>query len=174
MRVLLLAGVLALSGCSVLVPDFSKKSSEAAPPPAAPETTEAPKNPALPNACELFDAEKELTAYQFKVTENIATVITTTCRWTHDADSSKSIVLSLNIYGSLSVDETPKIPTAKISDVTIGSRKGRLSEENDATCWIDLPSGKGHASIQARASDLAESCEIARSLADKIEPNLPA
>lgn len=64
----------------------------------------------------------------------------------------------------------------RTSDLTIGSHSGKLYEQDDIPggCQLSLVAGDGHVTVRARMQEVAESCDVARKVGAKIEPNLPS
>ena len=172
-RILLTISVLLLSGCSVLVPGFDKKPAETPPPAPAPVTEQTTEEKAAwPKPCDLYDAGKELTEYEFKVTaDNIYT-----CDWTQELGSGKTNVLGVSIWQGLSLEKAVAPPAAvRTSEITVGGHQGKLYEENDISggCQLSLVAGDGHVTIRARMQEVQESCDVAKKVGEKIEPALP-
>lgn len=169
-RLAVLAVLFGLSGCSVLVPGFEQKPADT---PTA-TTTEQPveeKKADWPKPCDLYDAA-ELVGYDFKITaDNVYT-----CDWTEELGQGKTNVLGVNVWQGLSLEKAAAPAAVRTSDLTIGSHSGKLYEQDDIPggCQLSLVAGDGHVTVRARMQEVAESCDVARKVGAKIEPNLPS
>jgi len=169
LRSVLVVGVFALSGCSVLVPDFSEKTPEPAPEEqvTTPETTGPVSKKPWAKACEAYNAEQELTDHQFKLEEEGDI----SCDWKQDSDT----YLTVGIYQYLAF-ENSMASKATVSDTTVGSRKAfQIAKEtsSETSCKIAVPADGGHLSVNVHSKDFQESCDLAKKIAEKIEPTLP-
>ncbi|MDX3658359.1 DUF3558 family protein [Streptomyces sp. ID05-26A] len=167
-----LAGAFALSGCSTLLPGSAPKPTQS-PAPAQPaaQTSEDQEAVEWPEPCELYNAAEELTAYEFKLARDLLY----SCDWSQDLGYGKTNVLSVSVWQGLSLDRVPASASlARSSEITVGTHSGKLSEGNEASalCDLALVAGDGHVSVSVRAQDVQESCDIAKQVAEKIEPDL--
>jgi hypothetical protein len=170
-RLVVLAAVLALSGCSVLAPGFDQQKPADTPPPATEQPSEE-KKADWPRPCDLYDAGEELPEYGFKITaDNVYT-----CDWTHELGQGKTNVLGVGVWQGLPLEKAAAPPAAiRTSDITIGAHSGKVYEENDVSggCQLSLVAGDGHVTVHARMQEVEESCDVARKVGEKVEPGLP-
>lgn len=166
-----LAGAFALSGCSALLPDITPKPTQT-PVPAQPAAQTTAAAVEWPEPCELYNAAEELTAHEFKLARDLLY----SCDWSEDLGYGKTNVLSVSVWQGLSLDRVPaSVSLARSSEIVVGTHSGTLSEGNEASaaCDLALVAGDGHVSVSVRAQDVQESCDIAKQVAEKIEPELP-
>lgn len=189
----LLAAVVALTACSTPAPtptgSVAPTTAQTTPGPSEPEapepTTWEPVKWSRP--CELLDAEGARGAdkggprlpgrsprdYEVKISEDTAD----SCTWTYVVSTHGQHTLMVRKYPEAGLDEATLDPNwgpdgQTYSDVTVGGREGKRIEA-DQTCGIALPYGNGHVLVRMQTFDLQDSCTMARSAAEMIEPSLP-
>lgn len=171
LRFVALFCALTLSGCAGL-PSFGGQADTAAPETeAAADTTDttSPKSKMpWPNPCSVYDAEKELTDYQFKQEKEELS----TCYWKQDDDA----VLEVTLYRDMGLGVVPEDTRSKVSDISVGSRSGVLVEKangGESRCKVAVSIEDGQMYVTVRTDDLEKSCELAKKVVEQVEPSLP-
>ncbi|ANZ36608.1 hypothetical protein BBK82_11565 [Lentzea guizhouensis] len=173
LRFAALACALTLSGCGTL-PSLSPKPEAAAPETevAAAETTAETTGPVSkmpwPNACSVYDAEKELPDYQFKqdTGDDLA------CKWKQD----DTTVLDVAMYRDMAIDAVPEDSRSKVTVTMVGKRSAVVVEKHfgrETRCKVAVAADGGTMYVSVLTGDLQESCDVAKKAAEAIEPKLP-
>lgn len=191
-RITSLVVLLALTACTTSAPGSASTNPPARSTPTSESATSGPEPTTREpvkwsRPCELLDAEGERGAdkggphlpgmsprdYQVKITEDTAE----SCTWTYLVSTHAQHTLTVRTYPEAGLDQATLDPNLgpdgqTYSDDTVGGRAGKRIE-SDQTCGIALPYGNGHVLVRMQTFDLQDSCTMARSAAEMIEPSLP-
>lgn len=160
---------------------ITRQTRRVAPAPLPPEE-EDPVDPIdWPTACELVNPQEEVpSAAPGRYTVRLSEDTGDTCTWQYQHGTHRVFPLRVSLHpgigleeASLGLDGEYGSPYTYV-DIEIGGRNAvRIETTPDAhICGVALPSQDGHVFVRMQTWDLEQSCTMATTAAEKIEPRL--